>query len=103
MKRRFAIFTMGVMLSAALAVPAYANAPFESPTIQIIRDDEYLNFKEMYAFISDFTAKAYYGGLFFETKGASGPLWEAELLHPRVIFITEGEAGALKAGKKLYF
>ena len=103
MKRRFAMFTMGMMLSAVLAVPAYANVPFESPTLRIIRDDEYLNFKEMYAFISDFTAKAYYGGLFFETKGASGPLWEAELLHPRVIFITEGEAGALKAGKKLYF
>ncbi len=103
MKRRFAIFTMGVMLSAALAVPAYANAPFESPKIQIFRTNDYLSFEEDYPYISDFTAKAYYGGLFFETKGASGPLWEAELLYPRVIFITEGEAGALKAGKKLYF
>ena len=31
MKRRFAMFTMGIMLSASLVVPAYANAPFESP------------------------------------------------------------------------
>ncbi len=103
MKKRFAVFAAGILLSAALAVPAYANAPFESPTLQIVRDDEYTNFKEMYSFISDRTAKNSYGGLVFETNGGSGPLWEAEVLHPRSIIITEENAGALKEGKKLYF
>jgi len=31
MKRRFAMLAAGILLSAALAVPAYANASFESP------------------------------------------------------------------------
>lgn len=31
MKKRFAMLAVGILLSAALAVPAYANAPFESP------------------------------------------------------------------------
>lgn len=105
MKRRFAMFTMGMMLSAVLAVPAYANAPFESPTLQIVRDDEAppVGFHPAYSFIQDFTAEISYGGLIFEAKGDDAPLWVAELIQPEYIIISEEHAGVLEAGKKLYF
>lgn len=105
MKRRFAMFTMGMMLSAALAVPAYANAPFESPTLRIVRDDEAppVGFHPAYSFIEDFTAETSYCGLIFEAKGDDAPLWDAEIIQPEYIMISEEMADTLKEGKKLYF
>ena len=105
MKRQFAMFTMGMMLSASLVVPAYANAPFESPTLQIVRDNEAppVGFHPAYSFIEDFTAETSYCGFIFEAKGDDAPLWDAEIIQPEYIVISVETAGTLKEGKKLYF